>query len=94
MPTSDLTTLQKLLITPQKIIITTHHKPDGDAMGSSLAMYHYLKQKGHQVHLITPTDYPNFLHWMPGNDDVIIYTESISKAHELLDESDLIFCLR
>lgn len=93
MPTSDLTTLQKLLITPQKIIITTHHKPDGDAMGSSLAMYHYLKQKGHQVHLITPTDYPNFLHWMPGNDDVIIYTESISKAHELLDESDLIFCL-
>jgi phosphoesterase RecJ-like protein len=60
---------------PQKIVITTHHKPDGDAMGSSLGLYNYLIQQGHHTTVIAPTDYPDFLSWLPGNGDVIIYTE-------------------
>ena len=72
----SLSELKDLLATPQKIVITTHHKPDGDAMGSSLGLYAYLIQKGHHVKVITPTDYPYFLHWLPNNSNVIIYTDN------------------
>ncbi|MFC3560709.1 DHH family phosphoesterase [Pedobacter jamesrossensis] len=85
--------LKSLLATPQKIVITTHHKPDGDAMGSSLGLYGYLIQKGHHVKVITPTDYPVFLHWMPNNADVVIFTEEQEKSAKLVEEAALIFCL-
>ncbi|RZK49654.1 MAG: bifunctional oligoribonuclease/PAP phosphatase NrnA [Pedobacter sp.] len=85
--------LKALLATPQKIVITTHHKPDGDAMGSSLGLYCYLIQKGHHVTVITPTDYPDFLHWMPYHTSVVIYTEEQAKAQQLVAEAALIFCL-
>lgn len=89
----SLSELKTLLATPQKIVITTHHKPDGDAMGSSLGLYAYLIQKGHHVTVITPTDYPYFLHWLPNNSDVIIYTEAKEKAEQLVAEASLVFCL-
>lgn len=85
--------LQTLLATPQQIVITTHHKPDGDAMGSSLGLYAYLVQKGHHVSLITPTDYPEFLHWLPNNSEVMIYTEQEEKSIALVNQASLIFCL-
>ena len=88
----SISELKTLLATPQKIVITTHHKPDGDAMGSSLGLYAFLIQKGHHVSVITPTDYPDFLHWMPNNSDVIIFTGAIAKSIELVNEADLIFC--
>ncbi len=69
----DIASLNNLLAQPQKIVITTHHKPDGDAMGSSLGLYNYLIQQGHHTTVITPTDYPDFLAWMPGNEEVMIY---------------------
>src|SRR5690606_13517777 len=65
----------------------------GDAMGSSLALYHYLLQKGHSVHVITPSDYPYFLHWLPGNAEVVVFTEQRQKAEELVSQAELIFCL-
>src|ERR1700750_2397786 len=89
----DITPLIKLLAQPQKIVITTHHKPDGDAMGSSLGLYNYLIQQGHHVKVITPTDYPDFLSWMPGNGEVIIYTENIEQSATLIADATLIFCL-
>ncbi|MFA6275696.1 MAG: DHH family phosphoesterase [Pedobacter sp.] len=89
----SISKLKTVLATPQKIVITTHHKPDGDAMGSSLGLYAYLIQKGHHVSVITPTDYPDFLHWLPNNSDVIIYTDAPEKAVELVNEAALIFCL-
>jgi phosphoesterase RecJ-like protein len=89
----SLSELTDLLATPQKIVITTHHKPDGDAMGSSLGLYAYLIQKGHHVTVITPTDYPYFLHWLPNNSDVVIYTEKQAEAAVLVAEAALIFCL-
>ncbi|MCX2450684.1 DHH family phosphoesterase [Pedobacter sp. PLR] len=85
--------LKSLLATPQKIVITTHHKPDGDAMGSSLGLYAYLIQKGHHVTVITPTDYPYFLHWLPNNGEVIIYTEQQEKSAQLVADAAMIFCL-
>ena len=62
--------LKELLSVPRKIVITTHYKPDADALGSSLAMYNYLIKKGHEVMVVTPSDYPWFLSWMVGNDKV------------------------
>lgn len=89
----SLSELHTLLARPQKIVITTHHKPDGDAMGSSLGLYACLIQKGHHVSVITPTDYPAFLHWLPNNSDVIIYTEQVEKSVELVNDAAIVFCL-
>ncbi|MFM6976067.1 MAG: DHH family phosphoesterase [Sphingobacteriaceae bacterium] len=85
--------LKELLSEHQKIVITTHHKPDGDAMGSSLGLYNYLIQKGHHAQVITPTDYPIFLHWLPNNSEVLVYTEQQEQSKELIANADLIFCL-
>ncbi|MGI4751784.1 MAG: DHH family phosphoesterase [Janthinobacterium lividum] len=89
----NLAELKEILAQPKNIVITTHHKPDGDALGSSLGLWHYLKQKHHHVQVITPTDYPDFLSWMPGNSEVIIYTEKKEIAADLVAKADLIFCL-
>jgi len=89
----DIASLINLLAQPQKIVITTHHKPDGDAMGSSLGLYNYLIQQGHHTTVITPTDYPDFLSWMPGNAEVIIYTEHTERSATLIADADIIFCL-
>jgi len=89
----NIASLIELLAQPQKIVITTHHKPDGDAIGSSLGLYNYLIQQGHHVKVITPTDYPDYFNWMPGNDEVIIFTDSTEKAAVLISEAKIIFCL-
>jgi len=79
---------------PRKAVIVTHFKPDADALGSSLGLAGYLKKKGHQVKVITPSDYPDFLTWMPGNNEVLIYQKEKSKlAEAFVNESDVIFCL-
>ena len=88
----DLASLTELLDQPRKIVITTHHKPDGDAMGSSLGLYNYLIQQGHHAKVITPTDYPDFLNWMPGNEEVIIYTENTELSATLIADAEIIFC--
>jgi len=82
-----------LLQTPRKIFIITHHKPDGDAIGSMLALYHYLKKKGHEVAAITPGEIPDFLMWMPGVNELINFEEDQDAAKKALFESELIFCL-
>lgn len=89
----DLAALTELLASPRKIVITTHHKPDGDAMGSSLGLYNYLIQQGHHATVIAPTDYPAFLSWLPRNGDVIIYTDQAEKSAALIADAELIFCL-
>ena len=89
----EINSLKELLAKPKYIVITTHHKPDGDAMGSSLGLYNYLIQKGHHVHVITPTDYPVFLQWLPNNPEVLIYTDKKEVSQKLIADADLIFCL-
>ncbi len=83
----------QLLAKPKKIIVTTHHKPDGDALGSSLGLYYWLKKKGHEVQVVLSSDFPDFLDWMPGRDSLIIYPEQPTQAQQLFDEADIIFCL-
>ena len=68
----DVSALRELLKEPKEVMITTHHKPDADALGSSLGLAGYLKKKGHRVTVVTPSDYPAFLNWMEGNSEVIV----------------------
>jgi phosphoesterase RecJ-like protein len=77
----------------KKAVITTHHKPDSDALGSSLGLYHFLKAHVAEVQVITPTDYPDFLYWMPGNDHVMIYEGNEAACNNIVHDSDVVFCL-
>ncbi len=89
----DITSVDVLIKNSKKIVITTHHKPDGDAMGSSLGLYSYLKQRGCDVYVVTPSEYPEFLNWLPNNDLVINFENAKNTATELISTADLIFCL-
>lgn len=90
----NLAALKEILSLPCRIVITTHVKPDADALGSSLGLAGFLLKLGHQVSVITPTNYPEFLHWMEGNENVIIFNEgNEQKSAYLVDNADLIFCL-
>jgi phosphoesterase RecJ-like protein len=81
------------LTVPKNIVITMHQKPDGDAMGSSLGLYHFLNQLGHRVTVISPTNWATFLNWMPDCKKVMDYESESLKADKLIDEADWIFCL-
>jgi len=76
-----------------KVIITTHHKPDADAMGSSLGLQLFLKNFGIASTVITPTDFAPFLHWMNGSNEVVNFEGNEKKANQMALESDFIFCL-
>lgn len=90
----ELSAFKAFLSSPRKVVITTHANPDADALGSSLGFYHFLKKRGHEVYVITPTDYPEFLQWMTGNEAVIIFSEkTASRTNQLFKEADLICCL-
>ena len=93
MKATELNQLKSFLSEPRKVVITTHKGPDGDAMGSSLALYNYLLKKGHSVHVITPNDYPIFLKWMKGEEYVIEYCFHEEKAKKITESAELIFCL-
>ncbi|MBO2545813.1 DHH family phosphoesterase [Salegentibacter agarivorans] len=77
----------------KNIVIVPHKGPDGDAMGSTLGLMHFLRDKGHKVNVISPNDYPRFLKWLPGNDEVIIYEKDKVNAENLINEADLVFAL-
>jgi len=74
-------------------MVTTHTNPDGDAIGSSLALFHYLKGIGKEVYLVVPNLYPEFISWLPGNDDIIVYERDREKAKHALEGLDTVFCL-
>jgi len=78
---------------PREIVITMHQKPDGDAMGSALGLYHFLVQFGHTVTVISPTNWASFLNWMPGCDKVLDFEKYPDKARGIISNAKWIFCL-
>jgi bifunctional oligoribonuclease and PAP phosphatase NrnA len=82
-----------LVTEPANILITAHHNPDGDTIGASLALFHFLKAMGHQVNVLVPNDPPSFLKWMPGSDQQIIYQSDPGVGNELISKADIIFCM-
>jgi bifunctional oligoribonuclease and PAP phosphatase NrnA len=89
----DIQAIQQLLATPKKIAVIPHRSPDGDAMGSTLGLYHFLIQLNHQVVVIAPNDFPEFLAWLPGADKVLIYENDKITTTKILQEVELIFTL-
>lgn len=85
--------LKELLATNKKVVITTHRNPDGDAIGSSLAMYHLLVGLGNEATVITPNNYASFLKWLPGCDHIIEYESSREEAEKITKEAELIIML-
>ena len=85
--------LNKLLEQSKKLSIITHYNPDGDAIGSSLAIYHYFKRLGLNSNVITPNIHPSFLNWIPGIDQINIYEKNPLKSSKIISESDIIFTM-
>lgn len=91
--TEDLTKIQDLISTKKNIIITTHFNPDGDAIGSSLGLKHFLAKQGIEVEIIVPNDFPKFLKWIPEAKKITITEYKKKKASELIQNAEIIFCL-
>lgn len=93
----NIQAFQQLIAQPKKAVIITHFKPDADALGSSLGLAGFLQKKGHQVTVITPSDYPDFLTWMPGNEGVHAVVRdggaSLRTASDHIAKADILFCL-
>ena len=85
--------LKKILNTPSNFVLTSHRNPDGDAIGSSLGFYHYLKNLGHQVTMIMPSEYPPAFFWMDSVGEVMIYDLAPKECNEAIDHADYLFAL-
>lgn len=85
--------VKKLLEKPKKIAIIPHRSPDGDAMGSTLALYHLLKKLNHQPIVISPNDFPDFLAWLPDSEKVLIYENAKESVTKVIQSAELIFTL-
>ena len=75
-----------------RVVIFTHQSPDGDAMGSSLAMYHFVRGLGKTAQVIVPNAFPDFLAWMSGADAVLQYDTQREQANGYIDKADLVIC--
>jgi len=89
----DIARVKQLLSLPKKIVIVSHKNPDGDAIGSSLGLYHFLIKLKHEVNVIMPNDYPGFLKWMPNQDIIKDYEVNKKIADGLIEEADIVFTL-
>ena len=89
----DIQTIKSLLATPKKIVIIPHRNPDGDAMGSTLGLYHFLLKLKHQVLVISPNEFPEFLNWLPGSETVLTYEKHKDETTKILQEAELLFTL-
>ena len=83
---------RQLISSATRVVVLTHLSPDGDAMGSSLAMRHFLEAQGKQVSVVVPNAFPDFLAWLPKADEDIIYETQRAEADVLLEQADLIIC--
>lgn len=93
MTNEEISKVKELLATRKKMVIVPHKGPDGDAMGSTLALKLLLEKQDHEVHLIAPNDYPDFLKWLPYQEEVLIYESEKEKADTKIDEAEIIFTL-
>jgi len=91
--TKSVEEFRKLLDASKSIVLTTHHNPDGDAVGSVLGLFHALKSVGYPVIAVTPNGFPEFLSWIPGSDQVLRYSEQKANAVSSILNADTIICL-
>ncbi|HQE34221.1 MAG TPA: bifunctional oligoribonuclease/PAP phosphatase NrnA [Flavobacterium alvei] len=93
MKEQDIQAIEQLLATPKKIAIIPHRSPDGDAMGSTLGLYHFLLKNNHQPVVVSPNEFPDFLAWMPGSETVKIFEKDKKNCTQILEEAEIVFTL-
>lgn len=87
------TELKQFLSQPRNIVIIGHRNPDGDAIGSTLGLKHYLDKKGHTTQVLMPNEYPDFLHWVPGSETVKRFDRQNKQSVKALAKSEIVFLL-
>ena len=85
--------LNKFLEKPRNIVVIGHRNPDGDAMGSTLALKLYLDKKGHTATVVVPNEYPEFLHWLPASNTTYRFDWQNNQSQRAIKNSDIIFLL-
>ena len=93
MENNFLSAFKRIISTQKKIVIIPHRNPDGDALGSALALKHFLEAKKHKVNIVSPNDYPTFLKWLPGESDIIKFSKTPIIARDKINNAELIFGL-
>ncbi len=93
MELEELDEIKTKLSTPKTITILTHRNPDGDAIGSSLAVKFFLEKYGHSCRIVLPSEYPVIFEYMPRIHEAIIYDQDREKALRAIEEADMMFCL-
>jgi len=87
------TALRQLIHVPQNVAIFSHRNPDGDAIGSSLAMRHYLEQFGHNVHVLFPSEYPEEFEALPGAGEILIWDLQPEECKQVINKKNLLIFL-
>jgi len=89
----EITEIKELLATPKNVVIVPHRNPDGDAIGASLAIYNFLKKNNHEVTVVAPNDYPDFLKWLPNSKEVLKFDLQNRQSKKAINEASIIFLL-
>ena len=92
-PQNSIDVIERIISENEHFVLLSHKNPDGDALGSSLALSHYLKSRGKNAVVVLPNLFPDFLAWLPGADDVILYENNPEKANDVIGQADAFFCL-
>lgn len=92
-PQNSIDAVEKIVSENESFVILSHKNPDGDALGSSLALYHYLKSRGKSVRVVLPNLFPDFLAWLPGAGDVLLYDSEPERVKDMAGVADAFFCL-
>jgi phosphoesterase RecJ-like protein len=91
--TIDFSSIEPLFRSKKKIFLTSHANPDGDALGALLALFHFFEQTGHEVNMMVPNNFPEFLNWMPGRDKILIYKNDAEVCDQFFETADILFSL-
>jgi len=93
MNTETIKEINNLLKSPKKIVIVGHKNPDGDAIGSCLGLSLFLNKLGHDATVIMPNDFPDFLKWLPGHENIVVYEKETDRSVRVINEAEIIFTL-
>ena len=92
MKKEDIFRIKELLSEQKEIVIIVHYNPDGDAIGAALALMMFLRENGHNVHVLAPNPYPDFLEWLPESKTILLATQNQQLCVEKIQKADIVFC--
>lgn len=93
MNSQKIQAVKELLTAPRRVLLVPHKNPDGDAIGSCLGLFHFLKSRNHEVSIVSPNEFPTFLKWMPGAESIEIYEKRVNQARDIISRAEVVFTL-